>query len=503
MESAKPYSTTIKLSLLAGLDWIILAVILAVVNQVQLMTSIPGPDTLFGYGVLRPIFTTALIFGAGLSFFIGAGFYLIQKLEDVKIVFEPAGFAALLLVNLGVLLGILTILLGYNKGREFGEMTFLSDTLVVLGLIHFLAVVLVSLSGKDNPKPGTYFTLAAAAGGTIVYILGNLGQPYGPLFTVPINAGIQDLATGEYYRTGLLGFLIIMPALAMAYYFVPTKFEVDLVSTTAPRAQVAALTILAPLAGAAGLVHTPVAGLHQTIGVILGIAFSFAVIIGGVTLFQTMWKSSGPPRMDGERRFLRWGIYFLLFFAWYRVLTGFRGGQEIFGFTWLSPLDIAQDALLYGGMIALGAAFIISRDYAGESEAGSPSNRMQAFYLTGGLLILTADFSHSLIQSSALRELTGDGTPAVTLWTGVVFAGTAFDVKSPELMYLVSFRGLALLGYVSILIGLLLGAPKLYMRLLSGLDFKALIPALPELPATEGAGGKGKDYMLVEEERNT
>lgn len=497
----KSYQTTIKLSLLAGLDWLIISVLLALTNEVQIMARIPGPDTAFSFGILRPIYTTTLIFGAGLSFFFGAAFYLIQKSEQVELKFELAGLAALLLTNLGVLLGVVTILLGFNKGREFGEMTFLSDNLVALGLLVFLVVVLISLNGKENPGPAAAFSIAAAAGGLVVFLLGNIGQPYGPLVSIPLNAGVKDLSVQEYYRTGLLGFLIVMPALAMAYHFIPSKFDVELRSPSAARFQLIALVVMASLAGAAGLVYTPAPGLLQSIGIAFGLAFSFAVIIGGVNLFQTMRMSSGPPVMDGERRFLRWGLYFLLTLAWLRVLTGFRWSQEIFAFTFISPLDISTDALFYGAMISLGAAFIIGRELAGQKEATTGSKVAQGFYLAGLLLILIADFSHSLIASSALRELTTEGTPAITTWTGVIFSGSAFEVESLTLKYFVSFRGLGLIGHLSLLIGLVLGTPGLYKQLLTGLDLKSLLPELPASASTTSSGGN-KDYMLVEEERN-
>ncbi len=505
MESVKSYTTTIKLSLVSGFTWLVLATALGLLNQIQLMTQMPGPDYSLGFGILRPVFTTALLFGAGLSFFLGSAFYIVQKQEGVVLKAELAGLAALLLVNFGVLLGVLTIFLGFNKGREFGEMTFLSDNLIAIGLVVFLIVLLLSLNGNKSPGVSTAFILAAAAGGLVVYALGNIGQPYGPLVSVPFGSGVGDLAVQEFYRTGLLGFLILLPAFAAANYFIPAKFDVALNSQSAARFQLVALTVLGALAGMGGLVYSPAPELQQTFGVIFALAFAFATIIGGVNLFQTMRKSASPPRMDGERRFLRWGLYLLMALAWFRVITAFRWGQEIFAYTYFSGADLSQDVQLYAAMIALGATFIIARDLNAQKEASTASNRTQGFYLAGVLFILIGDMGQAVFQSAALRALTPEGGPAQTVWTAVLYAGTAFQVDTPDLMYLVSLRGLVLVGNILLLIGLLLGAPKLGVQLLKALDFKSLLPKMPApaKAAPTGAASGRSDFMLVEEDRRS
>lgn len=457
------YKKSILYFLAAGILWATVASLLGLVNQVQLWLQLPGPESGLGFGTLRPLYTTALIYGAGLSLFMGAAYFAVQKAENVSLKFEWLGLVSFGAIQAATVLGLLTILAGYNKGHEYGELTFVSDNLIAIGLLVFIiSIVLSNARPKDSGyTPVLVAVLTTVAALLVTFLLSNIGQPTGPLSSVPLYAGYQDAALQEYSRFALLGFGILGPLLALSYFFVPHYYSVPLYSRSMSGFQILGMLVMFPLAGAAALLFSPISGPVHTMGVAAVVAGSSAAVSGALSSVYTVTKSETKLRSDSVGLFFRYGLFLLIAWAMLRAVLSLGFVQSGFGFTQLNALDISRDAQTYGLLILSGAAYV-----AGQSVAEKAANRTLISWhlillVSAALIALLGDVVLGASQANAMTSVVS-GKLTHPAWTQALFAGTLGDAAAakPEFgtLFLASGHGLRLLAAALAAIGASLGA---------------------------------------------
>ena len=471
MDSSIKYSRSIKLFTGAGAFWAVVATTLGLLNQLQLFIYAPAMET---FGILRPAYTAALILGSGLSFSLGAGYYIIQKSDKVEMKFEPLGIISFVVLQLGVLLGILTILGGASTGREYGEMTFHSDNLIALSLLVFLISLLIGLNAVEKPSVIANVIVVGAAAGLAIYFLGNVGLPFSPLHSVPLQTGLQDASVQEFYRIGLLSFIILMPLFAVLYYFIPAYYELPLYSEKMGTFQTLGMLTMGVLAGAGGLVYSGAPVGIQTMGMFAALSLAMAVLIGGFNAHFTVSRARGNVRSDSYGLFLRAGVVFLILAAVMRALQAPRFMQGSVGYTWWNSLDISVDAQTYGLLILFGGAYILAQRLTGQTAYKSLAGWHLFLAVLGCALVLLSNLGHGIVESFVLS---GSPDLAPASWTNTLLSGSfaEADKNGASLQYLFSLRGVNLLGHISIFLGILPGAFNVIMVFLkTGQPYEAV-----------------------------
>jgi cytochrome c oxidase cbb3-type subunit 1 len=205
------YNKTTTFYLIISSIWVLLGVVIRLVNEFQMIAFVPGPDSYFSYGYLRPAGANLLIFGGLLGFFLALGFQIIQARASFKI--DLAGLATLGAHQTALLLGVATIFLGYNTGREYGEMNWIADNLMMVVFTIFLVLFVIALWGKEDVKVYEKFAGATIGGMMVFYFLGNFGAPNGLLETTAPTSGAQDELVAETYRNAVLVFFYNVPPL--------------------------------------------------------------------------------------------------------------------------------------------------------------------------------------------------------------------------------------------------------------------------------------------------
>ena len=79
------YNRTTGLYLVISTLWLLLGVAIRVVNEIQMVTFMPGPDSYFSYGYLRPIGANLLIFGGVLGYFFALGYQIINERASFRV----------------------------------------------------------------------------------------------------------------------------------------------------------------------------------------------------------------------------------------------------------------------------------------------------------------------------------------------------------------------------------------------------------------------------------
>lgn len=437
--------------MVAGTLWALFAAVAAMINQTQLLLHFPSADSFFQFGKIRPIYTTTLLFGSALSFFYASAYYIVQKAEGITLKFDKIAGIGLILHQAAVAIALIALGAGINKGREWGEMPWISDGLIDLSLLFFISILVLSLKERESLSTPTQFILIAAAGGLITFVTGNLSLPYGPLSSAVFFNGLQDAAVQEFYRTGVLGFLILMPAFATMYYFIPAYYRVPLYSTKLATFQAVTMIILIPISGSAALAYTAAPAVLQSIGIAALLALTVSILGGVVNLNYTISKSETPLKSDTTSNLFRAALLFIAVLSILRGIGGLKIFQERFALTFWNVFDVSLDAQSYALMVMFAAAYLILQNIRGQAISNGSINLHLMLIVAGIALIVIANFFEGVFSYYSAKELTEENTFAVESWAAAI--GIATDEGNPKFL---GFRSVSFIGYLIVTVSVLI-----------------------------------------------
>lgn len=436
MKYSEKYSTTITLFTITGVVWALLASLVGILSQTQMMIQWPSPDAV-SYGVLKPLFTSILLFGAGISFFQAIGYAAVKNehLSDLRL--EGIGLAGWAIHQLGMAFGIMLLLGGGNSGRVFGEFSLVADNFIILSLILFIGASLRGLKSVLSPTLPSMFMILAAGGGIATYFLGNFSQPYSFTGSVPLFAGVQDTATQAFYQTGFVGFFIILPAFAAMYLAVPYVGKTEIQNPAMGSFQTFTMPALIPLTGSAFLAYTFAPAWIQAVGTVAVIALLVTILAGFLNIQGTIASGEASP----VSKYFQLGNLLLLVWAVIRALAALPIFQKMYGFTAWNMTDISIDMQTYGLLIFVGIAIVLIQRETRKEVAGGFVSLQFLLLLAGAILLMVGDIGSGVMQAIAQSGMADDGSLVNPEWMDVRMKTAIFSV-------------LSLLGQLSIFLGL-------------------------------------------------
>ena len=136
----------VRLWLYWGLFWLMFAPTIGVI--ISSYFNYPGylgNSLELQFGRLRPMHVNGVIFGAFSTLFMGLCYYIVPRLCGIRVWQEKLGYWLAWVWNLGLVLGMILLAMGYNQGLEAGEMPLLADSIffvcVTLATIQFIVTV--------------------------------------------------------------------------------------------------------------------------------------------------------------------------------------------------------------------------------------------------------------------------------------------------------------------------------------------------------------------------
>ena len=458
------YNRTTGLYLIVSTIWLLLGVVIRLVNELQLVTFAPGTDTLFHYGYLRPIGANILIFGGFLGYFFALGYQIIHARASFRV--DLAGQAALGIHQLGLIVGTITILSGYNTGREYGEYTWIVDNLFMVVFTIFLVLLLISLWGKEDIKVYEKFAAATIGGMLVFYFLGNFGMPNALLESTSPTSGAQDAMVAEMYRNAVLTFFVLFPLFTMCYYWVEKHYELPIYSEATAHFQIVAGAILIPLAAGNALLGTADAKILQEIGTGGALALTISLLAGVANIHYSLSRSGKNVQSDQDGKAIRWGLILIGTYLVIRFLLQIPLIGSNFRYMAWNNQDVYFVASTVALPVALGSAYLLL-GYWKQASTNKGLKRLANFFLyIGIILVLLGSFSQGWLQAHAASSITGEGADqalAVKDWSHVLFAGS-LQFNDPKATadalfeYLYSLYSLVLLGQIMVVLGVFSGS---------------------------------------------
>jgi len=300
----------VRLFVLATIFWGVAAFSAGVFIAFQLAY----PELNFGwaetnFGRLRPLHTSAAIFGFGGNALLATSLHVVQRTcrarlfgGDETAMFLFLGYQAfLVMAGLGYVFGI-------TQSREYAEPEWYVDLWLTIVWVVYLVVYVGTLMKRREPHiyVANWFFLAFIVTIAMLHIVNNLAVPVSVFGTKSYSlfAGVQDAITQWWYGHNAVGFFLTAGFLGMMYYYIPKRAERPVYSYRLSIIHFWALIFLYIWAGPHHLHYTSLPDWTQTLGMVFSVMLwmpSWGGMINGIMTLSGAWDKL---RTDPVLRFL-------------------------------------------------------------------------------------------------------------------------------------------------------------------------------------------------------
>jgi cytochrome c oxidase cbb3-type subunit 1/cytochrome c oxidase cbb3-type subunit I/II len=311
-ESLQRGNPTAKAFTLTSAIWFALATSFGMIGAGYLI----APDFLANiefvhFGRVRPMHVNAVLFGFVTPGLLAAGFYFIPKLLRTELFSQKLGVFTAVFWNLSVLTGIVGVSLGYTQGREYAELPWAADIMIVISFALVVFNVLMTIARRREKilYVSIWYLSAAVVLTGCTYIIGNvIWKP-----NTGALAGIPDAILLWFYGHNIFGLLLTPMGLAVAYYVLPIVTRSPLYSHTLSLIGFWSLIVVYTHIGTHHLLQVPVPTWLKTISIVDSVAMVIPVMVFLINIWYTVKGKLGAIQADIAAKFVFTGTIYYFF----------------------------------------------------------------------------------------------------------------------------------------------------------------------------------------------
>lgn len=279
----------------ATLFWGIIGMLVGVTIAFQLAY----PSLNFGlpyttFGRLRPLHTNAVIFAfVGNAIFAGA-YYILQRVLKTRLFNDTLSKVHFWGWQLIILLGAISLLLGYTTSKEYAELEWPLDILITLIWVVFGVNMFGTILKRRERHLyvaiwffiGTWITVA------MLHIVNSLAVPISLFKSYSLYAGVQDALVQWWYGHNAVAFFLTTPFLGLMYYFVPKAANRPIYSYRWSIIHFWALIFIYIWAGPHHLLYTALPDWAQALGTVFSVMLilpSWGGMLNGLYTLRGAW----------------------------------------------------------------------------------------------------------------------------------------------------------------------------------------------------------------------
>ena len=309
------------------------------------------------FGRVRPMHINAVLFGFVTPGLLAAAFYYFPKLLRTELFSHKLGVFSAVFWNITVAAGVIGIALGHTQGREYAELAWPVDIMVVISFAMVVFNILMTVRRRQERIlfVSVWYTTAAVVLTSITYCLGNvIWKPdTGAL------VGIPDAILLWFYGHNIFGLLLTPMALGIAYYALPIATRSPLYSHTLSLLGFWSLIIVYTHIGTHHLLQVPVPTWLKTISIVDSIAMVIPVMIVLINIWYTVKGKLGEIHADIGAKFIFTGTIFYFFVNIQGSMMALPHVQRITHFNNWVVGHAHIGVLGFAGVTALGGLYFI------------------------------------------------------------------------------------------------------------------------------------------------
>ena len=414
---AQYFDDPTKLGIILAMAWAILGLSVGV----WVASLLAWPDLTFdaawaSFGRLRPVHTTAVIFGFGGNALIATSFHVLQRTSRARLPDHFSPWFVLLGYNLFCILAVTGYLMGITQSKEYAEAEWYADIWLVIVWVVYFALYIRTLARRKEPHiyVANWYYLAFILVVALLHIVNNLAVPVslGHAKSYSAFSGVQDAMTQWWYGHNAVAFFLTSGFLGMMYYYLPKRAERPIFSYRLSIISFWGITFMYMWAGSHHLHYTALPHWVQT----LGVTFSLVLLVPS-------WASAGNAlaTLNGAWHRVRDDatLRFMMVAAVFYGLTTFEGSfmairpvNSLSHYTDWTVGHVHAGALGWVAMITFGTFYCLVPWMWKVSRIYSPRLVEWHFWLAlaGTVVYVFAMWNSGIIQGLMWRTYNESGT---------------------------------------------------------------------------------------------
>lgn len=307
--------------LYSAILWLTIADFVGLVAAIEMIS----PDFLAGipwveFGRLRAMHTNGVLFMWLSMAQVGAFFYIVPRLCGVKLWSEVLGNVNMVLWNMIGITGYLTLMNGLTQGREYAELIWPIDVMVMVGLLMAGYNIYRTIMSRKEKKlyVSLWYIMGTMVWMPMLYFVGNvMWEPLFPtaqtnLAGFPSGAlmGIDDVMWQWFYGHNVLGYWFTTSGVAIVYYMVPVITRSPLYSHLLSLIGFWSIAFFYGLVGMHHVLQTPLPGWLKTLAVIGSLGLFIPVLTFLTNIWLTMRGNWGKIYESLPLKFIIVGTIF-------------------------------------------------------------------------------------------------------------------------------------------------------------------------------------------------
>jgi cytochrome c oxidase cbb3-type subunit 1/cytochrome c oxidase cbb3-type subunit I/II len=309
------------------------------------------------FGRIRPMHINAVLFGFVTPGLLAVAFYYFPRLLRTELFSHKLGVFSAIFWNIMVAAGMIGIATGHTQGREYAELPWAVDIMVVISFALVVINILMTVFRRKEQilYVSIWYTAAAVVLTSITYCLGNvIWKPdTGAL------VGIPDAILLWFYGHNIFGLLLSPMGLAVAYYVLPIATRSPLYSHTLSLLGFWSLIIVYTHIGTHHLLQVPVPTWLKTISIVDSVAMVIPVMIVLINLWYTIRGKLGEIHADIGAKFVLTGTIYYFFVNIQGSMMALPHVQRITHFNNWVVGHAHIGVLGFAGVTALGGLYFI------------------------------------------------------------------------------------------------------------------------------------------------
>lgn len=238
-----------------------------------------------GFGRLRPVHTNSVFWGWASLAMMGLAYYSVPRVGNNRLYSVKWGWWALWLINLSVLLGSITLMMGINNsGGEFREYIWPIQALFGLGVILTLMNFVKTIARRKVKEiyVSNWYIVAALMFGVTIMVVAYL-----PFW----QNGLGETITQGYYMHMGVGMWFMMMVLGLVYYYLPQQLNKPIYSYSLGILAFWTQILFYTEIGSHHFVFSSIPWWLQTVAIVGSVGMAIPVI-AGTTNFLMTFKGS-------------------------------------------------------------------------------------------------------------------------------------------------------------------------------------------------------------------
>jgi cytochrome c oxidase cbb3-type subunit I/II len=415
----------------ASAGWGLIGLLVGLLIALQLSFPALNFDTPWlTFSRLRPLHTNAVIFALVGNMMFAGIYYSSQRLLKTRMASDLLSKVHLWGWQLIILGAALTLPFGITQSKEYAELEWFLDVLVVLVWVAFAVNYFWTLAirNEKNLYVAIWFYISTILTIAVLYVVNNLALPVTGTKSYGVFAGAQDALTQWWYGHNAVAFFLTTPILGIMYYFLPKAAERPVFSYRLSIVHFWALVFIYIWAGPHHLLNTALPDWAQSLGMLFSLmlwAPSWGGMLNGLLTLRGAWHK---VRTDPVLKFFVAGVTFYGMATFEGPLLSIKAVSALGHYTdWIIG-HVHSGALGWNGFMAAGMFYWLVPRLFG-TKLHSPKLADHHFWLgmVGILLYVASMWVSGISQGLMWRAETADGGLQYTDWSAML--------NSQQIMY--------------------------------------------------------------------